>query len=102
MWETSGMKLVASRGFAPRLPVSETGALLIMQRGSLKMVAREGVAPPTSLCKRDMILFHHRAKELATAAGLAPTHAPSKGAVLLLNDAAKMVTRQGNAPCSAD
>lgn len=28
------LKLVASRGFAPRLPVSETGALLIMQRGS--------------------------------------------------------------------
>src|SRR5690349_6277497 len=30
------LKLVASRGFAPRLPVSETGALLIMQRRSLK------------------------------------------------------------------
>src|SRR5437016_7181173 len=24
------------------------------------MVVREGIAPSTSLCKRDMILFHHR------------------------------------------
>src|SRR5437773_4344796 len=27
-----------------------------------RLVAREGIAPPTSLCKRDMILFHHRAE----------------------------------------
>src|SRR5256712_14079819 len=26
------------------------------------MVAREGIAPSTSLCRRDMILFHHRAE----------------------------------------
>src|SRR5262245_67891 len=38
---------------------SETGALLIMQRG--KMVARKGSAPPTSGCRPDVILFHHRA-----------------------------------------
>jgi hypothetical protein len=27
-------------------------------------VAREGIAPSTSLCKRDMILFHHRAEKI--------------------------------------
>src|SRR5947207_13993393 len=27
-----------------------------------QLVAREGIAPPTSLCRRDMILFHHRAE----------------------------------------
>src|SRR5438093_11394329 len=26
------------------------------------MVAREGIAPPTSLCRQDAILFHHRAQ----------------------------------------
>src|SRR5204863_5188983 len=26
------------------------------------MVAREGIAPSTSLCRRDVILFHHRAE----------------------------------------
>ncbi len=26
------------------------------------MVAREGIAPPTSVCRTDMILFHHRAE----------------------------------------
>src|SRR5437667_12315322 len=26
-----------------------------------ELVAREGIAPSTSLCRRDMILFHHRA-----------------------------------------
>src|SRR5439155_27283981 len=26
------------------------------------MVAREGIAPPTCLCRRDMILFHRRAE----------------------------------------
>ena len=31
------------------------------------VVAREGIAPPTSLCKRDMILFHHRAVEAQLA-----------------------------------
>jgi hypothetical protein len=31
------------------------------------MVAREGIAPSTSLCRRDMILFHHRAVEARLA-----------------------------------
>jgi hypothetical protein len=31
------IKLVASRGFAPRPPVSETGALLSMRRGSFEL-----------------------------------------------------------------
>jgi hypothetical protein len=35
-----------------------------VQASKCKMVAREGIAPSTSLCKRDMILFHHRAVEL--------------------------------------
>lgn len=118
--------MVASPGFAPEPPVSETGALLIMQRGNKlarhpklkrasicgsthklarhsfawrvpkrRMVAREGIAPSTSLCKRDMILFHHRALKrtrksyiangkwrLAAGDGFAPPQSPSKGDVL--------------------
>src|SRR5262249_20810426 len=62
-------------------PVSETGALLITPRSNgpafalrfgaadsarqpkpwRRLVAREGSAPPTSGCRPDAILFHHRA-----------------------------------------
>ncbi len=65
------MKLAASPGFAPGPPVSETGALLITPRGNglpavadrRRLVAREGYAPPTSGCRPDVILFHHRAED---------------------------------------
>ena len=58
-----------------------------------KLVAREGSAPSTSGCRPDAILFHHRAvlahcQKLATGAGIAPAFAPSKGAVLRLDDPA--------------
>ena len=103
--------------------VSETGALLIMQRGppsryalwrgkpwlaepklgELRLVAREGSAPSTSGCRPDAMLFHHRAvlahcQKLATGAGIAPAFAPSKGAVLRLDDPANQCGVQ-NAEC---
>ena len=62
--------MAASPGFAPGPPVSETGALLPMPRGSWpaepkrdrqRLVAREGIAPSISGCRPDVILFHHRA-----------------------------------------
>ena len=48
--------LRAPRFGAPSRP------LLIMQRGSGKVVARKGSAPPISGCRPDVILFHHRAE----------------------------------------
>ena len=48
------------------------------------MVAREGIAPSTSLCRRDMILFHHRAK-LAASPGFAPGPSGSKPGMLRLH-----------------
>ena len=51
------------------------------------MVALEGSAPPISGCRPDVMLFHHRAK-LAAGDGLAPPRSPSKGDVLLLDDPA--------------
>ena len=55
-------KLAASPGFAPGLTVSETVVLLITLRDIGKVVARKGSAPPTSGCRPDVILFHHRAE----------------------------------------
>ena len=55
-----------------------------LNAGRCEMVAREGVAPPTSLCKRDMILFHHRAEKLAAGDGLAPPTSLSKSDEFLL------------------
>src|SRR5881398_1922493 len=43
------MKLAASPGFAPGPPVSETGALLIMQRGN----GRPGGNCTPNMCPRD-------------------------------------------------
>src|SRR6266540_4895290 len=66
----AGIKVVASPGFAPAYARSYGGqARSSILNWSLvfgiwvfrKVVAREGIAPPTSLCRRDMILFHHRA-----------------------------------------
>ena len=86
-----------------------------------KMVAREGVAPPTSLCKRDMILFHHRAFQMQSSElrvqsdlnriltligyrGWTCTNTRAfKGRCPAIKRRGKeMVARQGNAPCSAD
>src|ERR1051325_2365613 len=80
------MKLAASPGFAPGPPVSETGALLITRRG---MVAREGSAPPTSGCRPDAMLFHHRAVEfelrkLAAGDGFAAPTSLSKSDEFLI------------------
>jgi hypothetical protein len=44
------------------------------------MVAREGIAAPTSLCRRDMILFHHRAEKIGKEIG---NSLPIKGHVFL-------------------
>ena len=52
------------------------------------MVAREGSAPSIPGCRPGVILFHHRAK-LAAGDGLAPPRSPSKGDVLLLDDPAR-------------
>jgi hypothetical protein len=43
--QTKAAQLAASLGLAPSPPVSETGALLVMDEA---MVAREGIAPSTS------------------------------------------------------
>ena len=59
-----------------------------MQRGNWNMVAREGSAPSISGCRPDVMLFHYQAYDLAASLGFAPTRAPSKGAVLLLDDPA--------------
>lgn len=70
----------------------------------MKMVAREGAAPPIAGCRPAVILFHHRAVEvrfikLAAGAGLAPARPPSKGGVLLIRRPGKeMVGERGLAP----
>ncbi len=43
------------------------------------LVAREGIAPSTSLCRRDMILFHHRAKLAAGARNCTSIRVPHCG-----------------------
>ena len=73
------------------------GSLRSPLRSERRLVAREGVAPPTSGCRPEMILFHHRAKvtcraesrpaggrRLAAGDGFAPPRSPSKGDVLLV------------------
>lgn len=57
---------------------------------AIEVVAREGIAPSTSLCKRDMILFHHRAIvrsicHMAASLGFAPRPTGSKPDMLLLH-----------------
>lgn len=70
----------------------------------MKMVAREGAAPPIAGCRPAVILFHHRAVEvrfikLAAGARLAPARPPSKGGVLLIRRPGKeMVGERGLAP----
>src|SRR6266446_7528743 len=39
------------------------GSLRSPLRCEQKLVAREGIAPSTSVCRTDMILFHHRASQ---------------------------------------
>jgi hypothetical protein len=58
--KTAQIKLAATAGNAPALPVSETGVQIPTLSG--KMVAREGAALPISRCRPDVILFHHRAE----------------------------------------
>src|ERR1017187_9710512 len=58
--KSARIKLAATAGNAPALPVSETGVQTSTLSG--KMVAREGAAPPISGCRPDVILFHHRAE----------------------------------------
>ena len=48
------------------------------------MVAREGVAPPISGCRPDVILFHYRALKLAAGNGIAPLTSLSKSDELLV------------------
>ena len=71
----------------------------------MRMVAREGAAPPIAGCRPAVILFHHRAgrsstcQKLAAGAGFAPTRPPSKGGVLLIRRPGnEMVGERGLAP----
>ena len=45
------------------LVLSPVHSALRTRHSALKVVAREGSAPPISGCRPDVILFHHRAKE---------------------------------------
>jgi hypothetical protein len=47
--------------------------------------------------------INYQPLQVAAGDGLAPPRSPSKGDVLLLDDPAlNLVARQGNAPCSTD
>ena len=83
-WHTA-TELAASPGFAPGHPVSETGALLIMQRGNW---SPGKVPPPRLLGVGQTRYYFTTGRKLATGAGIAPAFAPSKGAVLRLDDPA--------------
>ena len=73
--------------FAPGHPVSETGALLIMQRGIQKWSPGK-VLPPRLLGVGQTRYYFTTGRKMAAGAGLAPAFAPSKGAVLRLDDPA--------------
>ena len=81
----SQMKLVASPGFAPGPPVSETGALLITPRGKW---SPGKVLPLRLLGVGQARYYFTTGRTLAAGAGIAPAFAPSKGAVLRLDDPA--------------
>src|SRR6266436_8300438 len=59
--KSARIKLAATAGNAPALPVSETGVQTSTLSG--KMVAREGSAPSIAGCRPAVILFHHRAEK---------------------------------------
>src|SRR5207249_8741831 len=88
--KSARIKLAATAGNAPALPVSETGVQTSTLSG--KMVDREGSAPPISGCRPDVILFHHRAeigcrgwtRYVFQNIRLAPPSSPSKGGVVLI------------------
>jgi len=50
-----------------RLAFLPVHSALRTQHSTFRIVAREGIAPSTSLRRRDMILFHHRAVEARLA-----------------------------------
>ena len=74
--------MAASPGFAPGPPVSETGALLVMPRGSVpgepqhdrqRLVAREGVAPSPRRSKSPVpVCGGFGSAKVVLAAGFAP------------------------------
>src|SRR5207302_9710347 len=77
----SEMKVVASPGFAPGPPVSETGALLIMQRGNW---SPGKVLPLRLLGVGQTRYYFTTGRELAAGDGFAPPTALSKSAELLV------------------